>query len=538
MRSPYLEDILTSSRRILTLMNRNPLDLSSGSFDRNFWHFKTKDFSSAALQMGVGVLAKLWALPETEYHQNKQILKWIELGIDFTQTIQHRDGSFDEWYINERGWAGPTGYIMNSLLDCYELVSEALDKKALKKLKDVILKGILFLEKSTEGHMLANHIAIAILPLTQAKALLNLDELTPCIEKLITSLKANWHQDEGWSLEYDGADPGYQSGTLSFLGKSLKYSSNKEIKEICLKSLEFISYFAYPSGFVGGAVGSRHTVTFFYAGIECFRDTPLGARLSTFIECGLYHKKQILASDLDDHYMIYRLHELLDADYYFKKITRFKEPCLLPFEQENFKKIYEQAGLYIRKEDHKYSVIALKRGGAIRVEDTLNKKILLLDNGILTKKNDQIFSSLCFSTHGITLEKNRIIIKGILSDVTSKLFTPSKFILFRFFMLILGFHYKLAIKIKSLIKKILIFNNSRSKYEYQREIIFETKKIKIITKIEMAQGHDHVIIGGEFWTRYVPQSRHYLDEQLYHFRPYYSERNCKKNISYSHEIIW
>ena len=538
MRSPYLDDILVSSKRMLTLMNRNPMDVSSGSFDRSFWHFKTKDFSSAALQMGVGILAKLWVLPETEYYQNKQVLKWIESGIEFTENIQHCDGSFDEWYVNERGWAGPTAYIMNSCLDCYELAAKALSQRTLKKLNDIILKGIIFLTRSTEGHMLANHIAITILPLTQARALLSRDELAPCIKKLIKCLRDNWDQNEGWSWEYDGADPGYQSGTLSFLAKSLKYSNNDELKEICLKSLGFISYFAYPSGFVGGAIGSRHTVTLFWAGIECFRDTPLGARLSTFIEHGLYHKKQILASDVDDHYMIYRLNEALDADYYSKKISRFKYPCPLPFEQENVRKLYKKAGLYIHKDDHVYSVVALKKGGAIRVEDTKSKKILLLDGGVLAKKNSRVFSSLCFSTDEIGLKKNKIIVKGHLLDVTPKLFNPSRFILFRVFMLTLGFHYILAIKIKSLIKRILIFNVSCKNHRYQREIIFEGKKIQIKTKINSGLKYDRVTIGGEFWTRYVPQSRYYLDEQLYHSSPYYSEGDCKEGISYSHEITW
>jgi len=538
MSSPYLEDILISSRRLFTLLNRNPLDETSGSCDRNYWHFKMTDFSSATNQMSIGILSKLWKLEGSEYYQNKSILKWIEHGIDFLDKIQHKDGSFDEWYVNERGWAGPTGYIMNACLDCYEDISENIEPENRDKLKSIIIKGINFLKMSTEGHMIANHIAIVILPFVQAKHILGLRGLDKTIEKLLNEFEGSWNNDEGWSLEYDGADPGYQSASLSFLAKSLKYEENDKIRNICKRSLDFISYFSYPSGSVGGNIGSRHTVTFFCAGIEYFRDSPIGSRLSRFIEEGIVNKVQVLSSDLDDHYMIYRMYELLDAHKFYINIKKNIKEDHLPFERKNFTKKFDKADLLIKKEENIYFVTALNKGGAYRLENINDRKVISIDSGIIINNNNKFLSSLNSRKANVTINDNSIKIKGYLSDITTKNFRPITFILFRVFMLLFGSNYKMATFIKKLIKSTLIFNNDSTKYSFERIINFQHNNITIETSLSNQSVIDKIVVGGEFWTRYVPQSRHYLCEQLTHGRPYYNKSFCDKNFNIKHTVEW
>jgi hypothetical protein len=538
MNSPYLEDILLSSRRLFTLLNRNPLDETTGSFDRSFWHFKTTDFSSSTRQMSIGILSKLWKLNGSEYFQSKLILRWIEYGISYLDKIQHRDGSFDEWYVNERGWAGPTGYIMNACLDCYENTSDNLDPIIRDKLKNIIVKGINFLKISTEGHMIANHIAIVILPLVQAKHLLQVKGLDSTIDNLLQLFESSWNHAEGWSLEYDGADPGYQSGSLSFLAKSLKYEENNKIKEICRKSLEFISYFSYPSGSVGGNVGSRHTVTYFCAGIEYFRDLPLGSRMSRFIEEGILNQTHVLSSDLDDHYMIYRLYELLDAHEFYNKKKKHIDEEKLPYEQKNFIQTFSKANIFIKKDINTYLVVALNKGGAYRLESTIDKNVISIDSGVMIRNDKKVLSSLNTRKADITIDKNIIKINGYLSDVTTKNFKPITFIIFRLFMLVFGSNYRIANIIKKLIKSVLIFNNESKKYKFERIIQIQDDKLLVKTSLNNENPIEKVIVGGEFWTRYVPQSRHFLKEQLDHSLEYCNENMCDKNFQTQHVVKW
>ena len=538
MTNLYLKDIESSSRRVLGLMDKNPIGFSSGCFDKNFWHFKKSDYPTASSQMGIAVLAKLWNLPETNYFRNQQVLKWIEQGILFLKEIQHSDGSFDEWYANERGWAGPTGYIMNACLDCHELLHHQLSPFSLQVLKEVILDGISFLEKSSEGHMIANHLAIVILPLIQAKKILNLNSLSPQIEHLIKVFKKNWCPEEGWSLEYDGADPGYQSASLSFFAKSLQYQNSSDIREFCLKSLNFISYFAYPSGSIGGNIGSRETVTLFCAGVEYFRGTPLGARLSSFIEQSAASKQHIFSPDTDDHYVIYRLNEILDAYRFQKSTKKSNTPYNLPFERDPFEKIFKKAGILVKKHRNKYVVISLNRGGALRVEDTLKRKTDTIDSGVLLKKNKKIFSSLCASSEKIVPEQTGVQIEGYLQDVTPKLFTPITFIIFRCTLILFGRSYRTAFWIKKLIKKILIFNQKSKAFKYKRRITFSNKGIEISTKVKLCTHVNLALVGGGFWTRYVPQSRYYLPEHLQSLAPYYFQKNCSNELSCLNKVNW
>ena len=47
------------SRRVITQMDRDPDSLTFGCFDRNYWHYKIRDFPSSILQQGVFTLEAL-----------------------------------------------------------------------------------------------------------------------------------------------------------------------------------------------------------------------------------------------------------------------------------------------------------------------------------------------------------------------------------------------------------------------------------------------------------------------------------------------
>jgi GR25 family glycosyltransferase involved in LPS biosynthesis len=512
MSTPYLIHIQESTRRLLTLLDRNPLGRSSGSFDRNYWHFKTHDFSSAAKQMGMAVLSKIYNMPEHELYKNDGLVNLIENTIAFTKKIQKNDGSFDEWYYNERGWAGPTGYIINACLDTFEIMEKNLSKDAIEDLKSIITKGITFLLDSKEGHPLANHIAIVILPLCQAKKLFNLDYLDRHIEILIDEFLTYW-SNEGWSIEYDGCDPGYQTATISFLTKSLRYKFDPRIYQVCVKSLEFVSYFLYPSGFFSGNIGSRQTTNIFYAGIEYFRDEPLGARISRYIAEGFVNKTEVLPSDLDDHYMIYRLNEMCDAHFLVNGKKLSTTELSLPFEKKSLEQTFPMAGYYILKKNEKYIIIAFKKSGALRIEDCQTNQTILIDSGILAERKSKLFTNNIQSKNEFSVTPNEIETWGELIDITPKYFNPLTMILFRMFMVLFAFNHKVAIRLKDIIRILLIFNSRKSGIKFKKNIILSNNQVTINYQIENATNLQ-VVIGIDFGARYVPQSRHYLKNQL------------------------
>ena len=82
----YLKSVLYQVPRILTQLNRNRYSNSYGSFDRNFWHFKTNDISCARFQEAGKVLALLYVtkFKDNIYYQNDQSLKHVK-----ARVLQH-----------------------------------------------------------------------------------------------------------------------------------------------------------------------------------------------------------------------------------------------------------------------------------------------------------------------------------------------------------------------------------------------------------------------------------------------------------------
>jgi hypothetical protein len=287
-------------------MDRTPLSPSFGCFDRDYWHFKTSDFPNAARQQGLLALTQLYLLEseENRYLKSDYILEMIVGAISYSHSIQKNDGSFDEWYNNERGWAGPTGYLVHTFARTYVLLKDQLPEASVGKLTTLIDRGAEHLCRSDEKHPLSNHIAMAMLPLYEAYSITGNSDYHDKYISLKDRLLQLFNSEEGWGTEYDGPDPGYQTATISFLTQIYILSGEEWIVEFVKDSLRFVSYFAYPDGSFGGNVGSRHTSNIFYGGIEFWRDRlPVSSSLSSWIETTIKSGNHTLPLGHDDNYL-------------------------------------------------------------------------------------------------------------------------------------------------------------------------------------------------------------------------------------------
>lgn len=532
MENLYWEDLDLCIPRLLALIDKNPFSQTAGSFSRNHWHFKTNDFPPAIHQIGLAVLAKLYTNNRLRNISRKELIRLLSNGVHYTAKLQKSDGSFDEWYVNERGWAGPTGYILNALCDLYHHSSSLLDEKIQHVLLEVIKKAAYALTRTGEKHVLANHIAIAILPLAQANEFLQDPYITGKIQELWSDFLKVWHAEEGWSLEYDGADPGYQSATIAFLSKCPQPSELPGIKEVLDHSLKFISYFAYPDGSFGGHIGSRHTITLFPSGIESLTD-PLSRRLSLWIKDSRLQRNLILPQDMDDHYFLYRCNEWCDAAIVSdqnKPIDR--ELCArLPFEKSDFTKIFPKASLCIKKSRDLYTVCSLSRGGATKIFNISAKRLLINDAGVLAVKNKKILSSLWQGQYDIQLSDQRWHVEGPLHNTTPKFFSPLRFIAFRLFFLCFGFHHKLAQHLKDLIRVMLMVHVKPEAFTFSRTIVFSDEGVKITTTSDITNAA--IVTGGDFITRYVPQSGYSTKNHEHTANHFIEHQSLKEGHTYT-----
>ena len=177
--------------------------------NREYWLCRATDFPSSIAQFGTHALALAYAhaMPGNPYHGHPKILEWALAGMEYWTRIQHRDGSFDEFYPNERGWAGPTGFLLYVMCDTYRLLEPHLPADLRERVLQAAHRAALFLARTDEAGVLANHHAMAVLPLVEAHALLGDPKLETAFKQKL-DIFFHYCRDEGWA-GYDGADPGY-----------------------------------------------------------------------------------------------------------------------------------------------------------------------------------------------------------------------------------------------------------------------------------------------------------------------------------------
>lgn len=514
MKSVYLQNYQSSMARLLSLIDRSESSDSFGSADRAYWWYRKSDFSSAIHQQCVLSLALAYTIESENnfFYKNKNIKELIVAALNHACKIQNNDGSFDEWYPNERGWAGPTAYILYALARAVRLMRNTLPADVVKNFKILSQKAANYLAHNEEGHVLSNHQILACLAVKECDFLLDPKETEQICDHL-------WHRfvlfynSEGWSLEYDGADPGYQTATLSFLGKlhHLGYKKN-EIEKICKEQLSFIKYFCYPNGEFGGAIGSRSTTTVFHYGFEYWANTfEDAALLVEYFRNSLNENNIISAESNDDHYFLYRINDFFEAHVeLIKKSKSVVTQNKIPFEEAgNFVKQFVQAGLCIVKTSDLYVVINVKKGGAARAFSCSQKKQIFSDQGWAFKQQSSniLLTNATISENTSVVSESEIIVKGDGQYVAAPKFNTLTFLVFRIF-LFFCFHRRVSFLLKNFIRKILMLKTKNSKVPFERSIHISGDKIHIRDTVGIFKSDKNfqsAYFGHNMITRFVPQ---------------------------------
>lgn len=515
LRAVYATKALSQLPRILGNMDRNPYSPTYGCLHRDYWLDKTSDFPDAVRQFAVHAMALAYIneFPENIYKGKKKMLDWSVQAMLFWASIQHKDGSFDEFYPYERGWVGPSAFTTYTIVEAYALLrgemteeQKAIILKAIKKAAYFIGKG-----ENEEDH-LANHHAMACLSLWKCYEVLNDPQIKNDFENAF-QVFLTYHNNEGWSREYDGVDPGYLSATVSFFSKVYKTNPDERIKNVIDEAVAFSSYFAYPNGFYAGSLGSRNTLHFYCHGYEVMASkNPLAAAIAEKMLTGLSEDKLVPPEIISDRYLVYRVPEFLLS---YLDYANDPKTDKLPYEKPPFQKFFLNAGIFIKQTESYYSVSNLAKGGVIKIFDK-NNRLVYNNCGIIgkTAEGEIITSQWIDPTYTITTTENSWKVEGRMNKVPSnKLFTPLKNIVFRLILILLGWNPYLAHQIKGKIRKVLILGQRKINVSFTREIDFKTLELKDTIKSSGVR-ISAMSFGDEFFVRYVPQSRYFQSQEL------------------------
>lgn len=240
--------------RVLTQLDRDSGSPTYGSFDRNFWNYKIRDFSSAILQQGSLFLYSIYNLDVegNSFYKDKKILEWVQAGVDFWCKIQLKGGGFNEYYPNESGYP-PTAFSL------YSMAVLANENAILVEgnVKDSFVRASRFLIENFESRAL-NQQGAGLSALMLSKKFIPgaIDEAD--YEEVYNRF-FSYQSEEGWFPEYDGADVGYLSVTLDCLIDLYRFTSDQKVIDSIKRSIVFLNDHVDHYGNIGPMVNSRNT---------------------------------------------------------------------------------------------------------------------------------------------------------------------------------------------------------------------------------------------------------------------------------------
>ena len=155
MQSPYHRLVLSLLPQLLTNLDRDNNSPTYGCFDRHFWHYKIRDFASAILQQSALTLALVYKnnFQGNIYYNKKIIKEYVIAAINYWTKIQHRDGSFNEYFWMERSIPS-TAFSLYAVCEACEILDYFPNN-----VLDTMKKATQFLQQNSETEALNQEIA-------------------------------------------------------------------------------------------------------------------------------------------------------------------------------------------------------------------------------------------------------------------------------------------------------------------------------------------------------------------------------------------
>lgn len=457
----YAYEALRALPRIIQLLDKNKFSATYGSFDREFWHYRTVDFACSMSQELCLPLALAYKhdFPHNPYKGLERLKELVVASIEFSKRITHPDGSCDDYFPFEKA-LGALVFSTYAMTESYQILElERPDLVDFFKLRADWLIG------NNETGQLANHQAFAAL------MLYNVYMLTGERKYLEGSnhyrdITRSWQHAEGWFQEYEGSDPGYHSCTLSFLTKLYKKSQDETLVEPIRRGIEFAAHFMHPDGSYAGEYGSRNTYHFYPHGFEYWgrRWKTAGQVADTYLYRSMPERRRYYNDDnrMCAHYVYDWMHCWLD----------YHEERHGPLEQsrEPFVKWFPGAQLFVKKTPRYYAVVAANKGGVVKVFDVAGP--VMSDTGpmVKTTEGDVLVSHLVDDQHQVEVDEaaGRLSISGKLSKRRYPLPSPVKQMAFRGMNMTVGRFA--AHLVRPMLQKVLITGKPRTEATFTRKI--------------------------------------------------------------------
>lgn len=236
--------------RILSQVCRDPSHPAYGCFDRNWWHYKIRDFPSIILQQGGYAL---WQAGEVDSPElPRQALR--DLGAAsciFWSKRARLHGAFEEYYPWEQGYP-PLAF---STLAVAKLVREGAvaQTKVEQGLRLAAVQLLTRFESQAANQQVAGLAALAVLRSIQP------DFVPADAYGNILARTLSLQTTEGWFEEYGGPDIGYLSVTIDCLWDIMDVQPDEQVRASIIHASRFISQISAEGRIHVGLHNARNT---------------------------------------------------------------------------------------------------------------------------------------------------------------------------------------------------------------------------------------------------------------------------------------
>jgi hypothetical protein len=475
---PLIEE---SCRRLLSEQNRDPYAPAYGCFDRRYWGWKLVDFPEATFQRNVYPLS--WMLkntPDSETVKRTLLFDAVKAGLQFAKSIQHKDGSFDQAFPNEHSY-GATAFLLHPLMEAFKTIQWETSAAFRQEIEESLYRAADFLCRNDETHgFIANHRAGAALSLFFSAAYFSdkrfKNQAAILLDEILTNQSA-----EGWFIEYEGADPGYQTLCVYYLAQIMPLYPDEKLKTALFEAVAFLSWFIHPDGTFGGEYGCRRTPVYYSGGIALLgSEIPLARRMTDFMQRSIVKKNTISAPLID----IGNLAPLLSNYVLAAASENPVQPeslALLPCETEDAYQDFRDAGLFIRGTKNYYAVFGASNGGALKVFDRQKDRVLWNDGGYAgqMEQGEYVTTQMTKTTPDCEFSQDQITLTAPFYKMLRSTPTPFQFVLFRILNLTVMRNTWLGNRVKDLLVRMLISGKKAVPLTLERSVIFGEDSIRI-----------------------------------------------------------
>lgn len=249
-----VRDVIAEVPHLLALQDKDPDSPMRGCMHPAYWRDKSSEVADMRRQEAALAFAWLWKFdfPGNSWHRDREILRASLRALGFWSRNQHRDGTFDEWYKNEHGYA-------TTAFSCYAvaLTIEALGPELSGPLRDDVLRALRRGGSWLTTHddwFKTNHQAVGVAALGAAGRVLGEQSFLDAARRNAGQIVERMHA-EGWSREISGADLGYTFLLAEYLAMHAVLTGERQFLEKIAKAYRFASDFFHPDLTTGAEYG-------------------------------------------------------------------------------------------------------------------------------------------------------------------------------------------------------------------------------------------------------------------------------------------